>query len=66
MKSLNDFKIGRRLNVVLSLAFIVVIVGLGIYTIQIQKQRIIENTDTRMSEQVDDLAAFIEVQISKN
>jgi len=66
MKSLNDFKIGRRLNIILSLAFIVVIVGLGIYTISIQKQRIIENTDTRMDEQVDDLAAFIDVQISKN
>ena len=66
MKSLNDFKIGRRLNIILSLAFIVVIVALGIYTISIQKQRIIENTDTRMSEQVDDLAAFIDIQVSKN
>ena len=66
MKSLNDFKIGRRLNIILSLAFIVVIVGLGIYTISIQKQRIIESTDTRMDEQVDDLAAFIDIQISKN
>ncbi len=63
---LNDIKIGTRLNVILSIAFVVVIVGLGIYTISMQKNRIQENTDTRMTEQVNDLAEFIEVEIRNN
>lgn len=50
----------------MSLAFVVVVVALGIYTMNLQKQRIIESTDTRMEEQVDDLASFIEIQIQKN
>ena len=63
---LNDIKIGTRLNVILSIAFIVVIVGLGVYTITMQKNRIQQNTDTRMTEQVNDLAKFIEVEIRNN
>ncbi|MGM0497384.1 MAG: methyl-accepting chemotaxis protein [Bacteroidota bacterium] len=63
---LKDIKIGTRLNVILSIVFIVVIAGLGIYTINMQKDRIQENTDTRMTEQVNDLANFIEVEIRNN
>ena len=63
---INDIKIGTRLNVILSIVFIVVITGLGIYTINMQKKRIQENTDTRMTEQVNDLAKFIEVEIRNN
>ena len=60
---LKDIKIGTRLNVILSIAFIVVVAGLGIYTINMQTSRIQENTDTRMTEQVNDLAKIIEVEI---
>lgn len=66
MKSLKDVKIGLRLNVILSIAFVIVLIGVGLYTINMQKNRIIENTDVRMHEQVDDLAAFIDIEISKN
>ena len=63
---LKDIKIGTRLNVFLSIAFVVVTVGLGVYTLTIQKNRVVEDTDTRMMEQVNDLSEFIEVQIRKN
>jgi len=63
---LNDIKIGTRLNVILSIVFIVVIAGLGVYTINMQTNRIQENTDTRMAEQVNDLSKFIEVEIRNN
>ena len=66
MKSLQDVRIGLRLNVILSIAFVLVLVGLGVYTINMQKKRIIENTDTRMTEQVNDLSEFIGVEIRKN
>jgi hypothetical protein len=66
MKHLKDMKIGTRLNLVLSLAFIVVVVGLGIYTLNLQTNRIQENTDIRMNEQVSDLAKFIETEIEDN
>jgi len=66
MKSLQDVRIGLRLNVILSIAFVLVLVGLGVYTINMQKKRIVENTDTRMTEQVNDLSEFIGVEIRKN
>ena len=63
MKRLKDIKIGTRLNLVLSIAFVVVAVGLGLYTLNLQTNRIQEETDTRMNEQVTDLAKFIETEI---
>ncbi|MFW6103721.1 MAG: Cache 3/Cache 2 fusion domain-containing protein [Bacteroidota bacterium] len=66
MKRLRDMKIGTRLNLVLSIAFIVVVIGLGLYTLNIQTNRIQENTDIRMYEQVADLAQFIEAEIEDN
>ena len=66
MKSLKDMKIGVRLNLILSIAFIVVVVGLGVYTLNLQNNQIQESTDTRMEEQVGDLARFIEEEIQEN
>lgn len=59
-------KIGTRLNLILSLAFIVVVVALGLYTLNIQTNRIQNETDVRMNEQVADLAKFIEAEISNS
>ena len=66
MKRLKDIKIGTRLNLVLSIAFIVVVIGLGLYTLNLQTNRIQENTDIRMNEQVSDLSKFIETEIEDN
>ena len=63
---LKDMKIGTRLNVILSLAFIVVVAALGWYTIDRQTNQIENSTDNRMYEQVNDLAMFIEKEIEKN
>ncbi len=59
-------KIGTRLNLILSFAFIVVVVALGIYTMQIQSNQIHESTDTRMNEQVNDLAKFIKAEVEQH
>ncbi len=66
MRSLNDIKIGTRLNLILSIVFIAILVALGVYTISMQRTRIINDTDTRMFEQVNDLVRFIDVQVQKN
>lgn len=66
MKRLNDIKIGRRLNVILSLVMFLIILGIGMYTLYIQKNKILEDTDIRMTEQVDDLVRIIEIQTTKN
>jgi len=50
----------------MSLAFVVVVAALGLYTMNMQKIQIIENTDTRMTEQVNDLAHYIDIQVRKN
>ncbi len=65
MKSINDLKIGTRLNLVFNLAFIVIVGLLGLYTIRSQRNQIIKDTDTRMNEQVNDLATIITDQISQ-
>src|SRR6056297_1838014 len=66
MKKINDIKIGARLNIILSLTIAVIVIALGLYMINSQKTKIIEDTDTRMYEQVEDLARVIEMQIHQN
>lgn len=66
MNFLNNMKIGLRLNLVSSLVILIILTSLGFYTISMQKAKIIEDTDIRMSEQVDDLAVLIENQILAN
>jgi methyl-accepting chemotaxis protein len=66
MNVLNNMKIGFRLNLILSLVIVIIISSLGIYTITTQKKQIINSTDIRMFEQVNDLADIIEIQTQKN
>ncbi|MBN1186658.1 MAG: Cache 3/Cache 2 fusion domain-containing protein [Bacteroidales bacterium] len=66
MKSFKDMKIGIRLNVIVGLIMVVILSALGVFTIRMQKAKIIEDTDTRMSEQVNDLANYIEMQIKSS
>lgn len=62
MVRLRDMKIGTRLNLVLNGAFVLIVSLLGVYMITTQRSQLISNTDNRMSEQVNDLAAIIEEQ----
>jgi methyl-accepting chemotaxis protein len=55
----SNLKIGQRLNLFLSTAMLIVIIGFGIFIIRLERKNIIETTDTRMFEQVDDLADII-------
>lgn len=66
MKLMNNMKIGVRLNLVLSTVMIIIISALGFYTINLQREKIIADTDLRMNEQVTDLARLIEVDIIKS
>ncbi len=66
MKRINDMKIGRRLNIVLSLVMFVIITSIGVYIIREQKNKIIADTDLRMSEQVLDLCRIIDIQTEKS
>jgi methyl-accepting chemotaxis protein len=66
MKKLNDLKIGLRLNILLSLTIAILFSALGIYVINAEHDKIIEDTDIRMFEQVEDLSQVIENQIQLN
>jgi methyl-accepting chemotaxis protein len=66
MKRINDFKIGFRLNFFLSITITILLAVLGIYMVNSQRNKIIEDTDIRMNEQVQDLARVIELQVSQN
>lgn len=66
MGFLNNIKIGLRLNIVLSTVMIIIIVTLGVFTLNKQRNKIISDTNLRMNEQVEDLAEFIRVEIKKN
>jgi methyl-accepting chemotaxis protein len=66
MKFLNDLKIGLRLNIVLSFSMLVIVVALGYFIVQSVRDKIIADTDIRMSEQVNDLATLIEQEIESN
>lgn len=66
MKSINDIKIGTRLNLILSILIFVVLTVLGFYTYRGNKNRIVEDADIRMYEQLDDLVSLINNEISSN
>ena len=66
MKKINDIKIGARLNIILSLTIGIIVIALGIYMMNTQRAKIIEDTDTRMFEQAEDLTRLIENQIKQN
>jgi len=66
MKSVNDMKIGVRLNLVFSLLIFVLLTALGLHTYRTNKQRIIKDADTRMYEQLDDLVSIIENEVNNN
>jgi len=66
MKSINDMKIGTRLNLLLSLTFLVIMVAIGLYMINMQRNKIVSDTDIRMFEQVNDLVRVIDIQVQKN
>ena len=65
MKRINDYKIGVRLNFFLGIAVIVILTGLGYYVYNLQRDKIIEDTDTRMFEQVNDLSYLVQLQIKE-
>ncbi len=60
MSFINNMKIGLRLNVFLSLVMVIIISFIGIYTLKKQRNKIIADTDLRMTEQVNDLVALID------
>ncbi|MCG8700473.1 MAG: methyl-accepting chemotaxis protein, partial [Bacteroidales bacterium] len=66
MKWLNDIKIGRRLNIILSLVMMLIIMSIGIFIITEQKNKIIADTDLRMTEQVEDLVSIVDIQTKIN
>jgi len=65
MKKINDYPIGLRLSVIINAAVVVILTVLGIYTSQIQRNKIIADTDVRMTGQVDDLCKIVQVQVEE-
>jgi len=66
MKSINNLKIGLRLNIILSIVIIIIVSSIGVYTYNSSKNRIVDDADLRMNEQLDDMVSIIEVQINEN
>ncbi len=66
MNIFKDLKIGLRLNILISIAMVLIITALGVYLLLSQREKIIEDTDTRMTEQLQDLANFVQIQIKQS
>lgn len=65
MKKINDIKIGVRLNLLLGISIVIILTLLGVYLYNNQRAKIIEDTDTRMTEQVTDLVSLVQVQMKE-
>ena len=65
MKKINDIKIGVRLNLFLGFSIVIILTLLGVYIYNSQSNKIIEDTNIRMYEQVDDLKKLIQLQINE-
>ena len=66
MKSINDLKIGYRLNLILSIIVIIILSFLGSYSYIKNAKRTLSDTDLRMYAQLDDLVNIIEVQLEES
>lgn len=66
MNFLNNLKIGLRLNLVLGITMTVIVLTMWITSIRLMRDKVLEDTDIRMEEQVDDLAQLIENQLDEN
>lgn len=66
MRSINNLKIGLRLNLILSVVIVLIVSSIGYYTYNSNKKRIVNDADLRMYEQLDDMVNIIEVQITEN
>jgi methyl-accepting chemotaxis protein len=65
MKKINDFNIGLRLSVFINTAVVIILTFLGIYIYQIQRDKIMTDTDECMTGQVDDLCKIVQLQIKE-
>jgi methyl-accepting chemotaxis protein len=65
MKKINDLKIGIRLNILFGVSIIIILSSLGIYLYFNQRTKIINDTDLRITEQVNDLENLVLVQIKE-
>lgn len=66
MKKLNDLRISVRLNILLTALIVILFSGLGIYIMRMERNRILEETDIRMYEQLSDLEHIVDLQIQEN
>lgn len=63
MKRFKDYKIGFRLNIILTTIVALIIMSLGIYSYYSSKVRTVNSADERMYEQLDDLLFLLNNQI---
>lgn len=66
MKRFKDYKIGVKLNIFFITAVIVILTGLGFYMYQLQRSKIIDDTDTMMFQQVNDLTRLVQLQVRES
>ena len=65
MKFLNNLKIGVRISILISSAVVIILSILGIYIYQLQSSKITEDTDVRMTEQLEDLCNIVQLQLKE-
>lgn len=61
-----DIKMGLRLNVILGITITIIISSLGYFTYSVNKERIINSTDLRMSEELKSIVDIVKLQVKKN
>ncbi len=66
MKKIGELKIGTRISFIFSAAICLILIGFGVFVVRSERQSIESDTDTRLYEQVNDLASLIENQIKEN
>jgi len=66
MNFFNNMKIGLRLNLVLGLAIVLILTSLGTYIMITERNKIMNDADLRMHEQVEDLTNMVEIELNLN
>ncbi|NMB02060.1 MAG: hypothetical protein GX971_11195, partial [Firmicutes bacterium] len=60
---LRDLKIGLRISIFTSTAVVLLLTAMGIYLFRVQSANILQEADTNLTEEVNNLKEIVELQI---
>lgn len=66
MQFLNNMKIGRRINIVISSFVFLIVVSMSAYNFTMRRTQIYNTVDQNLNNDIDDLTGYLQLELKKN